>query len=445
VPRSDHYIITGGRGDHGLANPSSEALTPLEGSASRRTLWGLGDQVVSSATNFGVTLVAARALSARDFGVFAILITIYVLTNGVIRGLVSEPLLVEVSGAERSVWRPAAARAIVGASLLGVACGCVLLVGAALASSSDRGAIVALGLTFPLLTIQDTARFAALAKGEPKVALLSDGVWAVVLFSALVVLSGTERLDLEALMVAWGGAGAAAGLVAVALLRVTKAIRQQRVAFPKERGTGMRFAADYVISQGASLVTVIVLGSVAGPAQAGVFRLAQLVFGPLVVLMSATRLAIIPELVRIAGYSADIFRLRVVQVSAVLTASAVVWGLAAYLAPVGLGERLLGPDWPASQPLTLGLTIAVAAGAAETGLLSGIRVLQDAGGALRARAIVGAVTFLAAVVGALLDGATGAVFGLAATAPIGFALWSLQFRSSLARARSLALASIART
>jgi len=141
-------------------------------------LWGLGDQVVSSATNFGVTLVAARTLSARDFGVFAILSTVYVLTNGVIRGLVSEPLLVGVSGAERSVWRPAAARAIVGASLLGVACGCVLLIGAALASSSDRAAIIALGVALPLLTIQDTARFAALAKGEPKVALLSDGAWA---------------------------------------------------------------------------------------------------------------------------------------------------------------------------------------------------------------------------------------------------------------------------
>ena len=72
----------------GAVAQGSEAATP-PGGAARRVAWGLFDQVLSSASNFLVTIIAAASLSASDFGAFALATAVCIITVSVSRGLAS--------------------------------------------------------------------------------------------------------------------------------------------------------------------------------------------------------------------------------------------------------------------------------------------------------------------------------------------------------------------
>lgn len=70
-----------------------------------RLSWGLGDQAVSSLTNFVVGLYVARSLGATAFGVFSIAWVTYGVILNVSRGLATDPLMVRFSGVTRRRWR----------------------------------------------------------------------------------------------------------------------------------------------------------------------------------------------------------------------------------------------------------------------------------------------------------------------------------------------------
>jgi hypothetical protein len=59
--------------------------------------WGLVDQVLSSATNFGGSVLAARALSSSGFGAVAIGFSVFLLVLGIARAWSSEPLVIRYS------------------------------------------------------------------------------------------------------------------------------------------------------------------------------------------------------------------------------------------------------------------------------------------------------------------------------------------------------------
>ena len=63
----------------------------------RRLHWGFADQVLSSATNFALSVAVARQVDPRGFGAFGVAMTAYILATGLSRAVVSEPLLVVFS------------------------------------------------------------------------------------------------------------------------------------------------------------------------------------------------------------------------------------------------------------------------------------------------------------------------------------------------------------
>jgi O-antigen/teichoic acid export membrane protein len=67
----------------------------------------LADQLVASLTNFSLTVLVARAVAPRQFGIFALIMATYVLVAYVGRGLVSEPLITRFSAASPDEWRSA--------------------------------------------------------------------------------------------------------------------------------------------------------------------------------------------------------------------------------------------------------------------------------------------------------------------------------------------------
>src|SRR3954467_2589038 len=91
------------------------------GRGRRQIAWGLLDQGLSSATNFGGSVLAARVLSTEDFGAFAVVFSLYLVALGLSRSWTSEPLIVRFAAetdAEQHVATRQAATTSISAGLV---------------------------------------------------------------------------------------------------------------------------------------------------------------------------------------------------------------------------------------------------------------------------------------------------------------------------------------
>ena len=89
-------------------------------------------------------------------------------------------------------WRRAVRSCTGTAAVTGVATGICVLVVAAVLGGAAKFAFLALGLTLPVLLLQDSWRFSFFALGRGVQAFLNDLVWAVALIPALFLLRAAK-------------------------------------------------------------------------------------------------------------------------------------------------------------------------------------------------------------------------------------------------------------
>ena len=159
-----------------------------EGRTWRRVLVGSLDQAASSGSNFIVVLLVARTVDTAAFGLFAILFGILTAGLGLGRGAIGTPLSLDVPPLQADERYKFVGKASVAALSLGVVVGLILVVISLSINAPDdlRFSLAALGLACPLIFVQDTLRYYAVAMGQSGHALLSDGVWFAILIVALV-------------------------------------------------------------------------------------------------------------------------------------------------------------------------------------------------------------------------------------------------------------------
>ena len=89
-----------GTGTPGLGRPGSPLtmLRKLRSHAVRRMGWGLADQIVSSLTNFAISIYVVHSLGAVQFGAFSLAYVTYGFALNASRGLATDPLMVRFSG-----------------------------------------------------------------------------------------------------------------------------------------------------------------------------------------------------------------------------------------------------------------------------------------------------------------------------------------------------------
>ena len=204
----------------------------------RRLGWGLGDQMLSSSTNFIVGLLVARTLPPGDFGACSIVIVTYALALGASRALASEPLSVGYSAVDDTGWRRGVRSATGLALAMGSVVAAVCLAAGWLLDGSLQAAFLMLGVTIPGL-LQDAWRFAFFAGRKERRAFANDLVWAIVLVPLLALLIITERATVGSLILAWGGAGSIAAVAGIFQSRVLPApshtlswLKEQRALAP---------------------------------------------------------------------------------------------------------------------------------------------------------------------------------------------------------------------
>jgi O-antigen/teichoic acid export membrane protein len=395
----------------------------------KRLSWGLGDQAVSSMTNFVVGLVVARELGVAGFGVFSLAWVTYGVVLNVSRGLATDPLVVRFSDASTEDWRAATSRAAGTAIAVGVAFG-VLSALAGLVIGGDIGnAFVALAVVAPGMLLQDSWRFAFFASGQGHKAFLNDSVWAVTMIP-LLLLAGLHG-EVWTFVLAWGAASLlAAGCgwlqsgIVPHFTGVTGWLRQHR-----ELGT--RYLVENVSNSGASQLRMYGLGAIAGLSAVGAIRGAELLLGPFLALLMGLNLVAVPEAARVLRRAPSKLARFCLVLGGGQAVAAAAWGAVLLLIPDSVGRLVLDDVWDHAAELILPVTLSVTAAGIVSGAAAGLRALGAARRSLRVQLCQSAGYLGFGLTGAALGGAVGMSWGSTIAMWCGAALWWYHLRAAL--------------
>ena len=400
--------------------------------ASRRMTWGIADQAMSSVSNFAVNIYIARTLGAVQYGAFALAYVTYSFSLNASRGLATDPLLVRFSGTHLPTWRRAVANCTGTAVVVGLALGACVLAAGTLLSGTTSLAFLALGLTLPGLTLQDSWRFAFFAQGRGNQAFLNDTVWTVALLPALVLLQRTGHADVFWFVLAWGAAAAVAAAIGLLQARVLPRPWGAWGWVWQHRDLGPRYLAEGAANSGQNQVRNYCIGFILGLASLGYIQAASTLMGPFMVIFFGMGLVLLPEAARILRNSPRHLPLFCAYASGGLALLGLAWGVVLLVAlPRGLGHFMLGSLWQPTYPLVLPSTIAIMGGCVQAGAGTGLHALGVARRSLRAMILSSTLFVVCGLAGAAIGGAFGTMCGAAVASWLGALVFWLQLRVAL--------------
>lgn len=385
------------------------------------------DQGLSSLTNFGIALLAARQARALEFGAFSIALVTYLLLLGLSRSVCTDPLVVRYS-VDGSPGRRDAIKASSGAALalsVPAALGCGLV--GMVSSGPLRVSMLALAISLPGLLVQDAMRFVFFALGRPAKAAANDLVWAcgqAIGFAALLLFTEPSPTTL---FLAWGLAATLAALVGPVQARLLPSPQRVLSWFRDQADLSGRYLLDFFALAGQVHLLLYGLGFVAGLRAFGAFRAAQLLLGPLNTLFFAAASAAVPEGARVrADAGGSLYRM-VRNLAIGLPVLALVWVGLLMLLPDRLGFAILGDSWPGAEDLILLIGLMTAVSGVTAAANIGLRALGAAGRGLRARVALLPIVAVGGLGGAAVGGAAGCAAGLLVANSIGGAIFWIQF------------------
>ena len=384
------------------------------GSVVRRFGWALADQLLSSGTNFLLGLVVARTVGVQDLGAFGVAYATFTFSLGGVRAVASELLVIRHGALSVHEWRDGIKRSAGTALLAGIVIGAGSLIAGAALGGTVGNVLTILGVSLPFLLVQDVSRFALMARERGAAAFLSDATWAAVMFTAFALLREAGVSSVTWFTMSWAGAGCVAAAVGLLQLKVLPGGPITAVRWVRGHSDiAPRFFAEFAITTGVSMVTVFAIGGIAGLGELGRLRAAEILLGPLNVMLGGVGLVATAEGVRLLRDSPRRLAHGCRQLSLGLTLAVLAWGVVVLLVPRSIGESVLRANWDAGRSLAPPLLISYMSYAFIFGASIGLHCLAAARRSLRTRCIDAALTFFFGLAGGYLAGAKGVAWGFA--------------------------------
>jgi O-antigen/teichoic acid export membrane protein len=295
------------------------------------------------------------------------------------------------------------------------------------------GSFVALGISLPVLLLQDSWRFAFFAAGRPVKALLNDLVWGAALVVALGMLLVTDEITAVTCVAAFGASAAVAAGFGYLQCRIRPAPSRVGSWLFDHRSLGARYFVENVAAGAARQIRFIALGALAGLATVGIVRGAELLMGPFLVMLMGVSQVAVPEASHVLGAAPAKLARFCLGLGAGLAVLAGLWGVFVLVVlPMGLGSVLLGPIWTPAAELLPALVVLMCMAGFVDGASAGVRALGASRRSLAAQLVTSATYVVGSTVGVLAAGAVGSCWGVAIATTLGAFIWWYQLRRALA-------------
>ena len=417
------------------ATPAGGRLSRLAAPLRRSPLQALADQALSSLTNFGTSLVAARLAGPERFGTIAIALSIAYTTMMFGRALVGEPLLATLANTTEDKRRDAERGALMTAFLIGTLVAVPVYAASALPWIALRDCwLVAFWL--PSLLVQDASRYAGFSRLRPAISLTCDAAWAVIQFALMAILFATGTASGPGIVVAWGAgatAGAVVGIRVFGISAAGSAVRWLR----RTRRYSLWLVPQLTLGQFTSQVTAFLIAGIFGTAALGGMRAMLTLSMPVFVLLTAAQALAVPTLTRLleaAGQAQFIIRVR--RWAIVITSAGVVIALAAVILANPLTRLLFGDRYLSYSTFILPFAVGAVFHASALLPASGLRALQDSRSMFVVQVIVSVTTVGAVLIAALLSTPYISVWAMTSQGLCSAALSWVAFKRSCRRSVS---------
>jgi O-antigen/teichoic acid export membrane protein len=257
---------------------------PIDGR--RGAVLTLADQLVSSASNFALGVLVARAGGASALGAFGIAFLVWLAVLGANRALVCEPMTVVGStGSDTDPSEGCLASLVLGLAVavpLAAVAAVLLLVG-----FNPAIALLALAPWIPSLLVQDYYRSMSFRLQQPDQALISDVLFTVAQGAVTAALLALHVTNVSAFLASWGLGATVGAWKGIALSGLRKPLRRGAVHFrelwPQSRWFLGEFATAFTAVQGYLLLLPLLLGT----AEFGQYRAGASLIGPVIVIFVA--------------------------------------------------------------------------------------------------------------------------------------------------------------
>jgi O-antigen/teichoic acid export membrane protein len=399
--------------------------------AARGAGWGFADQALSSATNFALGVIVARAMGPADFGAFSLVFAVFLFALNVSRALTSLPLSIRFSGVADADWRWGTGRAAGLAVLSGIAVAVICVAAGLVAGGALEEGFLAMAVVLPGLMLQDLWRFAFFARADGRAAFLNDLVWTILQLPVFAWLVVAGTLSVGVPILAWGLSALGAALFGIWQAGSGVRVRGIGEWWRSQQDVAPRFAGEQLASRSGDVVRPYAITAVAGLSVVGAIRASQLLLGPFNVVLQGATIVALPSGARMLRQSAAELRRLAILLTLGLAGVALALGLPVLLLPDDLGRLVLGANWDVARPI-LPATIAwVVATGASTGPTVGIRVLAAVHRSFKTRLLLTVIGVVAATLGAAWGGAVGSATALALATWLGTIAWWWQFLAAL--------------
>ncbi|HET8643292.1 MAG TPA: hypothetical protein VFM37_15245 [Pseudonocardiaceae bacterium] len=257
----------------------------------------VGDQFISSASNFTLGVLIARAGGAAGLGTFGVAFLIWLAVVGVNRALVTEPVTVCRPTHGRRAQLP---EGLLASLAIGAAAAALLAIaGIALALFGIHPvALLALAPCIPSLLAHDYCRATAFRLRRPGRALIADAGFALVQGCGSVALLVFSVTSTAAFIAVWGLGATAGAVIGIVLNGIRPTIHGGfallRDLWPRSRWFLAEFGTAFPADQGYLFLLPVLLGT----GQFGLYRAGAGLIGPIVVVFIAGGNLGLPESVR---------------------------------------------------------------------------------------------------------------------------------------------------
>lgn len=376
----------------------------------RQAHWGIVSQAANTGSNFLLSVLVARVVTAAEFGAFAVLMVFYMVGLAIVRTTGNDVLSIQYAGTGELHAR--ARELVTYAAGLGVAFGLACLGAGALLVGHLEPAYVVIAASLPFLFVQEVLRGFAFARGTPRAAAFNDGLRVLVQIAvAAAVLLVADHVTMTGAIAGWALGGAIAAVASAVRYSILPARQWPHRWFVANKHLAAPLGASDTLAYLPANLTYLLMPAVTALSELGVLRGAYLFFGPLGILILTLRSMILPDAARLDGQQA-VHRL-VVRAAVVLGAVAVIWGVAVVALPDAAGSWLLGDSWDGTFLPRVLLGISVVAEAVMACAVAALGTFRMADRIVRIQLVMAPLTLLMVLGLAALFGANGAAAGFA--------------------------------
>ncbi len=357
----------------------------------------------------------ARVLGPRNYGTFSLAFLAWFGALAVVRAALMQPFTLAASATEGEDWRDVTRCASGAVVLAGTAWGVVfLIVGAVIGPSSDLGrSFLVIALLAPGLALQEFWRVASFSASRARTATANDGYWAIGQVIAFGILLPSGRATAPLCLLAWGAGAWLAAALGVLQLSVMPKMNLAAIRWARRWA---RLGAWFTLASGSFSLSMygiaIIIAAEFQRAAVGLFRIVQLLFGPVQLLTIAGESVFMPHLVRVVKTTSATGLGLVVRYSLLMATLVAVYGLALLVVAHFVLVTFFGAAFAGAGALVLPMLISYAIDAASSGADAHLTVREMGPRIVFVQLVAGAARVGAVVVLASVDGLRGAVWGL---------------------------------